>query len=481
MSSILLVVGFLLKILAIAMLIPASFTFFGDINGPVFFLFSAITFAVGVLLVILNHESGRKQSLSIKQTFILTNLVWIICTIFASLPLYYSNLDLSYTNVFFESISGLTATGATILTDIDSITSNSILIWRCMLQWLGGIGIIVVALSILPMLKIGGLQLFRTESSDNSEKTLPRTTQIALNITLIYIIFTSVCSVSLYFAGMDVFDAICHAMTAVATGGFSNYSASIGYFNSAKIEMIICVFMFLSALPYVIYIKAIHGNKNIFNSSQVKFFIFIVLFFIMLTAVILNSHNDYSILESLRYSTFNVISIITTTGFASTDYYNLWGNAMITLIFMISAIGGCTGSTSGGIKIFRFQILLQTAKAQMNQLVKPHGVFLVRAHDKIVEDKTINAVMNFMILFALCFVVISILLATMELDYITAMSATLATLANIGPGLGEIVGPAGSYFPLPDMAKWILSFAMLLGRLELFTVLILLSPYFWRK
>ena len=481
MSSILLVVGFLLKILAISMLIPASFAFFGDVNGSTFFFFAAITFAIGFLLVILNHKTGRAQVLSLKQTFILTYLVWIICTIFASLPLYFSNLGLSYTNVFFESISGLTATGATILTDIDSIKSQSILIWRCMLQWLGGIGIIVVALSILPMLKIGGLQLFRTESSDNSEKTLPRTTQIALNITLIYIIFTSICAASLYFAGMNIFDAVCHAMTAVATGGFSNYSASIGYFNSARIEMIICVFMFLSALPYVMYIKAIHGNKNIFKSSQVKFYIILIIFFVSITAVILYFHSNYAILESLRYATFNVISIITTTGFASIDYYHLWGNSMITLIFMISAIGGCTGSTSGGIKIFRFQILLQTARAQMNQLVKPHGIFLVRAHGKVVEDKAINAVMNYMILFALCFVIISIMLAVMELDYITAMSATLATLANIGPGLGEIVGPAGSYFPLPDMAKWILSFAMLLGRLELFTVLILLSPYFWRK
>lgn len=475
---VLLVIGVLLSILSVTMLIPAITDIINQNDDWSNFLLSSfLTAFVGVSLFLINQ--GDRDNLSIRQAFLLTTMSWLSLVTFAALPFMFSELNMNYTDAFFEAMSALTTTGATVLVGLDDMPPG-ILIWRAILQWLGGIGIIVMALAILPMLKIGGMQLFRTESSDKSDKILPKATQISSAIGTIYLSFTIICGFALFWAGMSPFDAICHAMTTIATGGFSTHDKSIGYFNSVNIEMIIAIFMLMSSIPYVLYIQLVRGNMMaIWRDTQVQWYI--VLGFLALTVVFmwLYFHENMPPLIALRYATFNITSIITTSGFVSADY-STWGSFVVTLIFLLTVMGGCTGSTTGGIKIFRYQILYETAKVQIRHLIQPHGVFRPVFNGKTVSEIVTSAVMSFFILFAFCFLVVATLLSFTGLDYITSMSAAASTLANVGPGLGEVIGPSGNYASLPDSAKWLLAGAMLIGRLEIFTVLVLCVPYFWR-
>ena len=337
-----------------------------------------------------------------------------------------------------------------------------------MLEWIGGIGIIVMALAILPFLNIGGMQLFRTESSDKSDKIIPRTKQLSLMITLIYISLTIICSILLYKSGMTLFDAILHGMTTISTGGFSTHNQSIGYFNSFKIEIIIVFFMFICAIPLPLHIKIIKGEiRDTFSDHQVRLFSIILISSIFITTLWLNKNLSLPFLESFRLSLFNVTAILTTTGYASSDY-SLWGEFIITLAFVLCIIGGCTGSTSGGIKIFRLQILYKVAQYQILKLIHPHGVYKIKYNNTVLSDPVITSVLSFLILFCVCFIIISLALSFTGLDFITSLSGAAASLTNIGPGLGKIIGPSGNYASISDSAKWILSFGMLLGRLENF-------------
>ena len=472
------VIGILLTTLAAAMCAPIIADLVaGHSDWQVFTAAAGFTAFIGITLIL--TTMAPPDRLSIRQAFILTTVSWLAMIFFAALPFAFSEAGLSFTDSFFEAMSGLTTTGSTVITTLDN-TPSGILLWRAILQWLGGIGIIVMSIAILPMLKIGGNQLFQTESSDSSEKVFPRVAQIASGVGLVYLTFTLVCAALLWFSGLKGFDAIAHSMTTIATGGFSTRDGSIGAFHNSTAEIIIICFMLIGALPFVLYLQAARGKLTaIFHDKQVRWFIWVVLFFVLMVTITHHANNDINFGKALRESAFNVISIMTGTGYSSTNYAS-WGSFATGVFFFIMFIGGCAGSTTCSIKIFRYQVLYQTAKRQMKHLIHPHGVFIATFNDKPITDEIENSVMSFFYLFVLTFAVIAGLLHFVGLDFMTAVTGAATAICNVGPALGEIIGPSGNFASLPDAAKWILSAGMLLGRLELFTVLVLFAPWFWR-
>lgn len=469
--------GILLAILAAAMLLPALIGFIlGNPDWKVFLFSAFITAFIGSGLFITNR--GQTGELNLRQAFLFTTSSWTIMPVFAALPLYYSNFGLDFADAYFEAVSGFTTTGSTVIVGLDTATPE-LLLWRALIQWLGGIGIIVFAIAVLPMLRIGGMQIFRSESSEK-EKILPRAAQIAKALASVYGLFTLICAITYWMCGMSGFDAICHAMTTIATAGFSTYDASVGHFQNPKIEYAMTIFMLASALPFLLYYQMMRGRpEDMWHNTQMRWFLatFAISVVVMTTWLMFKHPMDME--EAFRLSTFNIASIITTTGFASADY-TLWGSFAVVFMFLLGVMGGCSGSSTGGIKVFRYQVLFETAKAQMHQLLHPHGVFLPKYNHKPIPESVSNSVMTFFILFAFTFTVTAALLSLMGLDYITSLSAAATTLANVGPGLGPIIGPSGTFAPLPDGAKYLLCFTMIAGRLELFTVLVLFSPGFWR-
>lgn len=478
LRPILMVVGILLTTLAVAMFLPALADATAGNPGWIVFLASAfLTLFIGVSLVLTNRVGP--VNLSVRQTFLLTTLSWTVLTAFAALPFAFAKLDLTYTDAFFEAMSGLTTTGATVIVGLDE-AAPGILLWRALLQWLGGIGIIVMAIAVLPMLRIAGMQLFRTESSEISEKVLPRTTQLSAVIGLIYVSLTAVAAAAYWTAGMRPFEATVHAMTTIATAGFSTSGGSIGHFSSATIEWLAVLFMLVASLPFLLYFQAFSGHSRaLWRDSQVRWFLSVVVAAVAVMTLWrwLPGGADFG--SALRQAAFNVVAVATTTGYSSTDY-SLWGAFALTLFLLLMFMGGCTGSTAGGIKAFRFQVLYATARVQISRLMQPHGVFVPHFNDRAISDTVAQSVMSFFFLFAACFVVLALALAALGLDFLTSVSGAAAAITNLGPGLGDVIGPAGSYAPLPDAAKWLLSAGMLLGRLELFTVLVLFTPRFWR-
>jgi trk system potassium uptake protein TrkH len=478
LRPIFLVIGILLIILAVFMIPPMIADMaVGHPDWQVFFAAGCVTLFVGVSLVLMNRTPDFAE-LSGRQAFLLTTLVWVALTGFAAMPLVFSDLELDLADAVFEAMSGITTTGSTVIVDLDHAPPG-ILLWRAILQWLGGIGIIVMGVAILPILSVGGMQLVRAESSDLSEKILPRAAQIASAIGLIYLGFTLLCAALYWWAGMTPFEAAAHAMTTIATGGFSTTDASFAAFQSPMIEWIAIVFMILGALPFVLYIQANNGQvMALVRDTQVQWFLAITALASLAIALWLVDTNGTPFLTAVRHAAFATVALITGTGYASQDY-DLWGPFPIALLFFLMCVGGCTGSTTGGIKIFRFTVLHAVASNQFARLVRPHGVFIPIFNGRPIPEAAAIAVMGFIFMFALSFSVFAILLSLIGLDYLTAMSGALTALANVGPGLGEI-GPTDNFAELPDSAKWLLSAAMLLGRLELLTVLILFAPSFWR-
>jgi trk system potassium uptake protein TrkH len=474
-----LAVGILLIILAVFMIPPMV----ADVavrhpDWQVFLAASGVTLFAGVSLVLMNR-GPRAPEMTNRQAFLLVTLAWAVMALFAALPLAFSELELSYADAVFEAMSGITTTGATVIVGLEHAPPG-ILLWRSILQWLGGIGIIVMGVAILPLLRVGGMQLVRAESSDLSEKILPRAAQVASAIGMIYLALTLICATLYYFAGMTTFEASAHAMTTIATGGYSTRDASIGAFGNPAIEYIAIVFMILGSLPFVLYIQATNGQLlPLARDIQVRWFLAILIAFTIGIAMWLALRDGYEAHYALRLAAFNVVSLISTTGYASADY-SLWGTFPVAALFFLMCVGGCTGSTTGGIKIFRFTVLYAVASNQLARLVRPHGVFVPTFNKRPLSEAAAIAVMAFISMFGLSFALIAIALSALGLDYLTAMSGALTALANVGPGLGPLIGPAGSFSGLPDSAKWLLSFAMLIGRLELFTVLVLLTPRFWR-
>ena len=475
----LLVIGLLVAVLGGTMLIPAILDYVqGNEDWRIFTISGLGTMTIGTALVLATR--GGDKALSTRQAFVMTTLVWVMLSAFGAIPFYLSGTVPTYTDAFFESISGLTTTGATVMQGLDQMPPG-ILLWRGILQWLGGLGIIVMAVSVLPMLQIGGMQLFKAEAFETPEKILPRATQISGFMTLIFLNITALCMLAYLFAGMNTLDAAVHAMTTVATGGFSTHDESLGYFQSAQIDMIAVFFMIVGSLPFLLYVQAVQGHvAPLFRDGQVKVFFLLLLGVVLIAWIIEEKYGIRAGPDALRFALVNITSILTGTGYATTDYNN-WGPAGISLFFFIMFIGGCAGSTSCGIKIFRFQVLAQNVRQHISRILYPNGVFIARFNGRAIGDDVVSAVMSFFFLYMLTFALSATLLAFTGLDALTALSGAGSAISNVGPGLGALIGPAGNYASLSDPAKWILSVTMLIGRLELFTVLVLLSPRFWRS
>lgn len=474
------VVGVVLLIVAAAML-PSLLVDFaaGHPDWQVFLFAAATTAFVGGSFVLMTRGASPTAELTVRQGFLLTTLVWLATAAFGALPLWFSNLGLGAADAFFESMSGITTTGSTVISELDS-APGGILVWRAILQWLGGIGIIVMGIAILPMLSIGGMQLFRTESTDSSEKILPRAGQLATSIGVIYLAITVACASAYWLFGMTAFEAILHAMTTVATGGYSTHDRSIGHFSSAAIEWTAIIFMIVGGIPFVLYIQALRGRSfALWHDDQVLWFLGIIAAGTGLFIVWLYVTGTAAGHDALRHAAFSTITLITGTGYAATDYGG-WGTFAISLAFFLMCVGGCSGSTTGGIKVFRFAVIYRIARVQVLRLLQPSGVFRPFYNGEPVSDQTAISILGFIFVFALGFAVLALLLSFLGLDYLTAMSAAVTAIANVGPGLGDEIGPDGNFGGLPDAAKWLLAAGMLLGRLELFTVLVLFAPAYWR-
>ncbi len=468
--------GILQIILGIFMLIPIFVQFlFKEIDSS-FFGASIITIIFGTLFFLSNLDHDKK--LNLQQAFLLTALSWLSIAIFGSLPLIFSEVNFSFTNAFFESMSGITTTGSTIIANLEEMP-KAILLWRAILQWLGGIGIIVMAITLMPIMNVGGMQLFKISNSDSSEKILPKSKEIALRLIYIYSGLTTLCAISYKILGMNTFDSITHSMTTIATGGFSNYNESIGFFNSFPIEISAMIFIILGSLPFIAYIKFLNGNRRIFFSDiQIRTFLKIILISILILSTYL--FLDKSSELNFRTVLFNVISILTGTGYVNAQFDN-WGGFPLIIFIGLMFIGGCAGSTTCGIKIFRFQILYSFVLNQLKKIIYPKGIFILKYNQSPVDDKFTASIISFIYMYLVIFFAITALLSLTGLDFITSISGAATSISNVGPGLGSTIGPNGNFSSLPDISKWILSFGMILGRLELFAILVLFLPSFWRN
>jgi len=468
--------GILQIILGIFMLIPIFVQFFFKEIDSSFFGASIITIIFGTLFFLSNLDHDKK--LNLQQAFLLTALSWLSIAIFGSLPLIFSEVNFSFTNAFFESMSGITTTGSTIIPNLEEMP-KAILLWRAILQWLGGIGIIVMAITLMPIMNVGGMQLFKISNSDSSEKILPKSKEIALRLIYIYSGLTTLCAISYKILGMNTFDSITHSMTTIATGGFSNYNESIGFFNSFSIEISAMIFIILGSLPFIAYIKFLNGDRKIFFSDiQIRTFLKIILISILILSIYL--FLDKSSDLNFRTVLFNVISILTGTGYVNAQFDN-WGGFPLIIFIGLMFIGGCAGSTTCGIKIFRFQILYSFVLNQLKKIIYPKGIFVLKYNQSPVDDKFTASIISFIYMYLVIFFAITALLSLTGLDFITSISGAATSISNVGPGLGSTIGPNGNFSSLPDISKWILSFGMILGRLELFAILVLFLPSFWRN
>ena len=468
--------GILQIILGVSMFIPIIVQFFYSELDSSFFGSSIVTIIFGTLFFLTNLDHDKK--LNLQQAFLLTALSWISIAIFGSLPFVFSSIELSITDSFFESMSGITTTGSTIISDLEN-APKGLLLWRAILQWLGGIGIIVMAITLMPIMNVGGMQLFKISSNDSSEKILPKSKEIALRLIYIYSGLTGLCAITYWIFGMGKFDSLTHSMTTIATGGFSNYNESIGYFNSLPIEISSMFFIILGSIPFITYIKFISGNKKIFlNDIQIKTFLKIIIFTVIILSIYLlfSNHENFS----LRSIFFNTISILSGTGYVNAEF-DRWGSFPITLFLSLMFIGGCAGSTACGVKIFRIQILYLFILNQLKKIIYPKGVFVIKYDQSAVDEKFIASIISFIYFYIVIFFILTTLLSLTGLDFITAISGAATSISNVGPGLGPIIGPNGDFSSLPDLSKWILTVGMILGRLELFAILVLFLPSFWKN
>ena len=468
--------GILQIILGIFMLVPIIVQLIYSQFDSSFFGASIVTIVFGTLFFLSNLDHEKK--LNLQQAFLLTALSWLSIAIFGSLPFIFSNLNFSFTNAFFESMSGITTTGSTIISNLEDMPKG-ILLWRAILQWLGGIGIIVMAITLMPIMNVGGMQLFKISNNDSSEKILPKSKEIALRLIYIYSGLTALCAITYNIFGMGIFDSITHSMTTIATGGFSNYNQSIGFFNSVAIETSAIIFIILGSLPFIVYIKFLNGNRSIFTSdTQIKTFLKVIFVSIIILSIYLSINNSSSF--NIRSVFFNVISILTGTGYVNAQF-DSWGSFPLVLFLALMFIGGCAGSTTCGIKIFRFQILYSFITNQLKKIIYPKGIFVLKYDQNQIDNKFIASIISFIYMYLVIFFLLSALLSLTGLDFITAISGAATSISNVGPGLGSIIGPNGNFSTLPDVSKWILTIGMILGRLELFAILVLFLPSFWRN
>lgn len=479
LRPILYICGILALIMAALMLLPAAFAYFTDDQESLRpFVNSAAVTAVSGLILILLFRSDT-ISLATRQLYLLTTFSWIQLSLAGALPLIFAHHPSTLVDAVFESVSGITTTGSTVMSNLQTLPA-SILLWRSLLQWVGGLGVIGMAVSILPFLQIGGMKLFQTESSDWSEKSLPKFHGLARALLITYLLISLLCAVSYWMGGMSIFDAVNHAMTTVSTGGYATDDRSMGRFGPA-ILWISVFFMLLGALPLTFFIR--YFTTRSFHhqvDQQVLGFMLIGGAIVSLLTAQLILDRAMPPFEALTQAAFNITSVITTTGYASTDYTN-WGQFSIALFFIVTFIGGCSGSTSGGMKIFRFQLSFLFLLNQLKKQVHPHGIFLIKYNGKRIEDDITASAIAFSFMFFIALAISTLMLTAFGVDFITSFTGSVTAFTNVGPGLGDIIGPAGNFAPLPDSAKWTLSFAMILGRLELLSVIVLFSTVFWKR
>ncbi|MGS4944734.1 TrkH family potassium uptake protein [Meridianimarinicoccus sp. RP-17] len=471
------VIGLLTAVLGVTMLAPMALDLrMGNGNWWAFLMSGAISVAAGGTTAIA-CANGARDKLSLQQIFLLTTGIWVVAPMFGAMPLFFGDTQLRVVDAFFEAMSGMTTTGSTVMSGLDD-TAHGILLWRGMLQWFGGVGIVVVAMVFLPELGVGGMQIFKSEGFETGGKILPRAKAIAAQISVIYVALTLACGLIYAALGMSGFDATVHAMTTISTGGFANYDASFVAFSGAA-HYVATIFMILAALPFVRYVQAVAGDMNpLWRDGQIRTFLIVIATVTGLLTIHLWSRDGASEI-AFREALFNAVSVITGTGYASADY-GAWGAFPVVLIFFTGLVGGCSGSTACSVKIFRYQLLFASLKAQIRRIHAPNGVFVPRYEGRPVSDDVLGSVMIFFVTFVLLLGLFSVALGLTGLDLITSVSGAATALANIGPGLGPIIGPAGNFATLNDTAKWLLCAAMLLGRLELMAVLVILTPQFWR-
>nr|ADI17011.1 trk-type K+ transport systems, membrane components [uncultured Vibrionales bacterium HF0010_22E23] len=476
-KPVLFVIGLVLSKIALFMYVPTILALATGTPGFLSFALAvAITHSVAFLCLTLGKT--RDFRLNTREMFLLTTMVWIIASAFAALPFVFIN-HISFTNAYFETMSGITTTGSTVLSGLDNM-APAILLWRSTLQWLGGIGFIVMGVAILPFLNVGGMKLFHTESSDWSAKSSPRTKSVATSIMTVYVLLTLLCFLAYWMTGMTAFEAVNHALTTLSTGGYSTSDGSMNHFSHAA-HWVAIVFMFAGGLPFLIFIQAMRRKtlKDLIGDAQIRGFTKLVVFTSVLVTLWLVTKQGYEIDDAVRVSLFNIISVVTSTGFGLDDF-TAWGPFTSVVFAFMMIVGGCSGSTAGGAKIFRFQVAFALLRKHINQLIHPSGVFVQRYNRRPVNEEIVRSVVAFAITYFITILVIAMILAATGLDGITSMSASMTAVANVGPGLGPIIGPTGNFAELSDTAKWVLSLGMLMGRLEILTVLVLLFPAFWR-
>jgi trk system potassium uptake protein TrkH len=468
----------MLCLVAATMLVPAFVDLADGLADWTIFLASSIfVFFVGGLLILVSFEENPAR-VSIKEAFVLTTLIWIVVPAFAAVP--FIAMGLGAADAYFESMSGLTTTGATVIVGLDKL-SRGILLWRSLLVGMGGLGIIVMAIILLPFLRVGGMQLFQTESSDRSEKVLPRVFQTLLATAGVYCLLILTCIIVYFVLGMSLFDAICHGMTTLGTGGFSTHDDSFAFFHSPSIEWAGTFFMMCGGLPFIVFIKMFQRQPlALWHDAQVRGYIVFLVVVSLIVGTWLSAVRDLPFHDAMRAAAFHVTSIVTTTGFAGEDYQK-WGSFAVGIFFLLTFVGGCSGSTAGGIKIYRFQVAALLTRSHLLHLFSPNRVVTLLYNRRRLPEDVPFSVVAFLAIYLATTGVFAVLLTAMGLDLVTALSGAAAAMSNVGPGLGGTIGPAGNYSALPAEAKWVLSAAMLIGRLELFTVLVLLRPEFWRS
>lgn len=474
----LLILGAILNILALFMLVPLalSITYNSD-NQLAFFSSATITSLVGIGFLLIGKKS-RLDFMQPRQVFLITTSAWTGVSLFSALPFMLSANPLGLADSVFEAVSGVTTTGSTVMS-VDGLPKD-ILLWRSMLNWIGGVGIIGMAIAVLPFLRVGGMRLFKTESSDWSDKAMPRAQSLMAMIIYSYIALSIICCLAFWLAGMDLFNAVNHAMASVSTGGFSTSDSSFAQFDNLLIHWIAIVFMLAGAFPFVLFVRLLVNKKFIvFKDTQVRGLLWIVAITTAALTAQLIITDQMAPFKALTMACFNLVSVITTTGFASGDY-QLWGALSLIIFFFVTFVGGCSGSTTGGIKVFRLQIFGGLVKEQIMTAIHPRAIISRRYNNRLISSEIIASSISYMFLMVACLVVIAVILALTGLDLVTSFTGAATAVMNVGPGLGPIIGPAGNFSSLSDTAKWALSAGMLLGRLEFLTILVLFTPAFWR-
>jgi trk system potassium uptake protein TrkH len=472
-------IGALVCVLAAAMWLPAAIDFRdGHEEWRVFATSSGLTLFFGLVLMLGTRTPHHRRS--VRQTYLITTFALVIPSLFAALPLIYGPLQLSFTDGVFEAVSGLTASSATVIRGLD-VLPRGLLLWRAVLGWLGGIGVIALAIAVLPDLAVGGMQMFRLEVPGTAERATSRGRRIALSILAGYCGATLLLAIALWLAGMSGFEALIHAMGTISTSGATTSDASVGHFDNAGITLLITFGMVLGGMPFLLFFHLLRGNRKVVaRDHQLRWYFALLILGTLGVSAWLVASRGLAPFDAVRHGALTVASVMTGTGHFTLEYGN-WGGMPAAILFFLVFVGGCAGSTSGGIKVFRFQFLFADALMQVRRLLRPHAVLIASFNRRTIPEEVLGSVMGFLFVYALAFALLAMSLAFLGLDFVTSVSGAASALANLGPGLGPEIGPGGSYAGLPDLAKWLLAMGMVVGRLEVFMVLVLFVPAFWRQ